>query len=181
MTRTNLETIFEKLIAASARKDVPTIEALLDKNVVWQGVQQEFVCHNREEVLEVLRGFMDMDFLIEHMELVNAGDRVVLSLRARGIPGSPGGRGQVFRSSLFAKGRSFASRTSRGVKMRCWRQGRARRPGARAPGSGWCRTTPAVPPAGAPAPWAGSPGTGGASRTLRARPSRGPRRGGCSR
>jgi ketosteroid isomerase-like protein len=132
MKRTNLEIIFERLIASAARKDEATIEELLDQKVVWEGVRPDLVCHDRKEALDVLRGGMDMDFLINRMELLDAGDKVVLSLQAPGLPDpqATGIAGQIHQVFSFRDGRvvhirDFLSRTealeAAGVGESAWR------------------------------------------------------------
>jgi ketosteroid isomerase-like protein len=61
--------------------------------VVHQGVLPELVCNNRREVLHnVQRGFARDDFRVDRLELIDAGERVVVGLagpRFREVPWAP--------------------------------------------------------------------------------------------
>ena len=88
----NLELIFDHLNARRSR-DLARLESQFDPSVVHQGVLPELVCHNREEVLEnVERGFSRDDFGVERLELIDAGERVLVGLagpRFREVPWAP--------------------------------------------------------------------------------------------
>jgi ketosteroid isomerase-like protein len=92
MTQANLEIVFDHLNARRSH-DLARLESQLDPDVVHQGVLAELVCNNRDEVLvNVRRGFARDDLGVERLELVDAGDRVVMGLagpRFREVPGSP--------------------------------------------------------------------------------------------
>ncbi len=69
------------LLDARRRHDIAAVTELLDPDVVHQGVSDELVCHNRDEVLHnVRRSFHHADESIDHLELVAAGDSVILGL-----------------------------------------------------------------------------------------------------
>jgi hypothetical protein len=61
--------------------------------VVHQGVLPELVCHNRSEVLDnVRRSFARSDFGVDHLEMIDAGERIVVGLagpRFREAPWPP--------------------------------------------------------------------------------------------
>ncbi|MGH7722921.1 MAG: nuclear transport factor 2 family protein [Candidatus Dormibacteria bacterium] len=81
MSETALETVFDHL-HARRRRDIAAVASGLDPHVVHQGVEPELVCHGREQVLERVRhsfGPRD-DSGIDWLELVAAGDRVVVGL-----------------------------------------------------------------------------------------------------
>lgn len=92
MTEANLELVFDHLWARRSR-DLARVESQLDPNVVHQGVLPELVCNNRDEVLaNVQSGFARIGFGIDRLEMVDAGDRVVVGLagpRFRELPGTP--------------------------------------------------------------------------------------------
>jgi ketosteroid isomerase-like protein len=92
VTVANLELVFDHLYARRSR-DLARLESQLDPNVVHQGVLPELVCNNRDEVLaNVQRSFARADFGVDRMELIDAGDRVVVGLagpRFRDVPGAP--------------------------------------------------------------------------------------------
>jgi len=88
----NLELIFDHLNARRSR-DLARLESQFDPGVVHQGVLPELVCNNRQEVLEnVQRGFSRDDFGVDRLELIDAGERVLVGLagpRFREAPWAP--------------------------------------------------------------------------------------------
>jgi ketosteroid isomerase-like protein len=68
------------LVEARRHHDIDAVTALLDPGVVHQGVTEELVCNNRDEVLHnVRRSFQRADG-VDHLELVSAGDSVILGV-----------------------------------------------------------------------------------------------------
>jgi hypothetical protein len=45
----NLETVMIDFFGALRRGDFDVAAALLDPNIAWQGLREEWVCHGREE------------------------------------------------------------------------------------------------------------------------------------
>jgi ketosteroid isomerase-like protein len=95
-TTGNLEIIFSDWIDALRRGDLDAVEARLAAEVVHQGVRDELVCAGRDAVLARLRRRAANPPEVTALELVESGDHVVLSLRARGI-GVPMGDGEQAR------------------------------------------------------------------------------------
>jgi ketosteroid isomerase-like protein len=98
VTQANLELVFDHLYARRSR-DLARLESQLDPNVVHQGVLPELVCNSRDEVLAMVqRQFARPDFGVDRLELIDAGDRVVVGLagpRFREVPGGPV-NGQIY-------------------------------------------------------------------------------------
>ena len=92
MTQANLEVVFDHLNARRSH-DLGRIESQLDPNVVHQGVLPELVCNNRKEVLEnVRRGFARDGLGVDRLEMIDAGNHVVVGLagpRFRDVPWAP--------------------------------------------------------------------------------------------
>jgi hypothetical protein len=114
----NLEFVFDHLNARRSR-DLARLESQLDPHVVHQGVLPELVCNNREEVLHnVQRGFSRDDFGVDRLELIDAGERVVVGLagpRFRDVPWAPL-NGQIYvvytiRDGRIAAMEDFLTRT----------------------------------------------------------------------
>lgn len=107
MTEANLELIFDHLDARRSR-DLARLESQLDPDVVHQGVLPELVCNNRDEVLaNVQRSFARTDFGVDRLEMIDAGDRVVVGLagpRFRDVPGAPID-GQIYMVYTLREGR----------------------------------------------------------------------------
>lgn len=91
MTEPPMQVVFA-LLDARRRRDIDAVAALLHPHVVHQGVTDELVCNSRDQVLDNVRSsFQQRDDGIEHLELVDAGERVVLGLagpRFRDVPGA---------------------------------------------------------------------------------------------
>jgi ketosteroid isomerase-like protein len=92
MSEANMELVFDHLNARRTR-DLARLESQLDPDVVHQGVLPELVCHNRAEVLDnIRRSFRRDGFGVERLEMVDAGDHVVVGLagpRFRDVPWAP--------------------------------------------------------------------------------------------
>ena len=92
MTQSNVEVVFDHLYARRTR-DLARLASQLDPDVVHQGVLPELTCHNRDEVLaNVHRGFAREGLGIERLELIDAGERVVVGLagpRFSDVPWAP--------------------------------------------------------------------------------------------
>jgi ketosteroid isomerase-like protein len=103
----NLEIIFDHLNARRSR-DLARLESQFDPRVVHQGVLPELVCNNRQEVLEnVQRGFSRDDFGVDRLELIDAGERVLVGLagpRFREVPWAPL-NGQIYVVYTIREGR----------------------------------------------------------------------------
>jgi ketosteroid isomerase-like protein len=81
----NIEIIFADWLDAMRRGDVETMAARLAPDVVHQGIRDEWICRGRDEVLQMVRARAGRVPPVEALELVAAGDRVVMSVRGRGI------------------------------------------------------------------------------------------------
>jgi len=51
----NLETVMIDFLGALRRGDFEAAAGLLDPDVSWQGLREEWVCHGREEVVDTFR------------------------------------------------------------------------------------------------------------------------------
>jgi ketosteroid isomerase-like protein len=83
--RSNIEIIFSDYLDATRRGDMDTVAARLAPEVTHRGVRADLICPNRESVLERMRSRSMQLPDVEAIELVAAGDRVVMSVRAAGI------------------------------------------------------------------------------------------------
>jgi ketosteroid isomerase-like protein len=96
MTQANLEVVFDHLNARRSR-DLALLTSQLDPDVVHQGVLPELLCNNRDEVLaNVRRGFAREDFGVDRLELIAAGDRVVVGLAGPRFDEVPWLKGQLY-------------------------------------------------------------------------------------
>ena len=89
MSDAALATVFDHF-AARRHRNIEAIRAGLDPDVVHQGVLPELVCTGRDEVLARVRStFEQDDFGVERLELIAAGDSVIVVIagpRFREIP-----------------------------------------------------------------------------------------------
>jgi ketosteroid isomerase-like protein len=63
---------------ALRRGDFDAAARLLDREVSWQGLREEWVCHGREEVLDTFRWALEGRREIDGIEFTRAGEQVVL-------------------------------------------------------------------------------------------------------
>jgi ketosteroid isomerase-like protein len=95
--RSNIEIVFSDWLDAMRRGDLERMEAVLAPDVKHIGIVPEWECGNREQVLENVRNRGSGVPAVEALELVAAGEHVVMTIRAPEIGPSPDGtaRGQA--------------------------------------------------------------------------------------
>jgi ketosteroid isomerase-like protein len=81
----NLETVMIDFLGALRRGDFETAAGLLDPDVSWQGLREEWVCHGPEEVVETFRWGLERRREIDALEFTRGGERVVLGARGPSI------------------------------------------------------------------------------------------------
>ncbi len=77
----NLETVLVDFLGALGHGDLDGVRALLDPDVEWQGLREEWVCKGPDEVMHWLGFGLEHRRDIEGFELIRAGDRVVMGAR----------------------------------------------------------------------------------------------------
>jgi ketosteroid isomerase-like protein len=82
MTETNGE-LARRGFEAALRGDLDVIRELLDANVKWHGGDPSSpgACHNREQALEFMRQARSRRRVGELIDVVDAGDKVVVIMR----------------------------------------------------------------------------------------------------
>lgn len=80
--RSNLEIIWTDWLDALRRGDLDALAARLAPEVTHRGVRADLICPDRDAVLASARARADRLPDVGAVELVAAGDRVVLSVRA---------------------------------------------------------------------------------------------------
>jgi ketosteroid isomerase-like protein len=103
----NLETVMIDFFGGLRRGDFEAASALLDSDVSWEGLREEWVCHGREEVIETFRRGLEQRRGVDALEFTRAGEQVVLGARGPGIAdleGEPLG-GQIFNVFTLRDGR----------------------------------------------------------------------------
>jgi ketosteroid isomerase-like protein len=132
-TPSNIEIIFSDYLDALRRGDLEALAARLAPEVTHHGVRADLVCPDRDAVLARLRSRSQRLPDVEAIELVAAGDRVVMSVRAAGIgqpmddADDPRGQASVvftLRDGLITRIQDYPSRaealTAAGAGVRQW-------------------------------------------------------------
>src|ERR671930_1705989 len=104
----NLETVMIDFFGALRRGDFEAAAALLDADVSWQGLREEWVCHGREEVIDTFRWALQERREIDALEFTRGGDRVVMGARGPGITevGGEPLEGQILNVYTLSTGRT---------------------------------------------------------------------------
>jgi ketosteroid isomerase-like protein len=103
----NLETVMIDFFGALRRGDFDAAAALLDPDVSWHGLREEWVCHGREEVIDTFRWGLEARREIDALEFTRGGDRVVIGVRGPSITevGDEPLEGQIFNVFTLRDGR----------------------------------------------------------------------------
>ncbi len=90
MSESNVELV-RRGYEAALRGDLDVIGELLDPDVTWHGGDPtaEGSCTNREEALEVMRQARARGGVGELVNVIDAGDRVLVIMRPPSVPGEP--------------------------------------------------------------------------------------------
>ena len=94
----NLEMVMIDFFGALRRGDFDAAAGLLDPDVTWQGLREDWVCHGREEVIETFRWGLDERREIDALEFTRSGEQVVMGARGPSITevGGEPLEGQIF-------------------------------------------------------------------------------------
>jgi len=103
----NLETVMIDFFGALRRGDFDAAAALLDPEVSWQGLREEWVCHGRDDVIKTFRWGLERRREVDALEFTRAGDQVVLGARGASISEVEGEplEGQIFNVFTLRDGR----------------------------------------------------------------------------
>ena len=81
----NLEAVMIDFFGALRRGELDAAARLLDPEVTWQGLREEWVCHGPEEVIDTFRWGLEHRREIDALEFTRGGDHVVLGVRGPSI------------------------------------------------------------------------------------------------
>jgi ketosteroid isomerase-like protein len=81
----NLETVMIEFLGALRRGDFDGAAELLDPDISWRGLREEWVCHGREEVIDTFRRALEQRREIDALEFTRGGEQVVLGARGPNI------------------------------------------------------------------------------------------------
>ena len=90
MAESNVE-LARRGYEAARRGDLDAVREFLDPDVMWHAGDPtaEYACHNREQALEFMRAAGARRSIAELVEVVEAGDKVVVIMRRGGEGGQP--------------------------------------------------------------------------------------------
>jgi ketosteroid isomerase-like protein len=88
MPATNVE-LARRGFEAALRGDLDAIAQLLDPDVKWHGGDPAAGCQNRDETLEFMRQALARRPTVELLDVIDAGDKVVVILRPPSDEGEP--------------------------------------------------------------------------------------------
>ena len=91
MTETNVERA-RRGFAAALHGDMEAVREFLDPDVTWHGGDPSAAgaCHGREQALEFMKHALGRRRIGELVDVVDAGDQVVVIMRPRSQNGEPG-------------------------------------------------------------------------------------------
>ena len=81
MKRHNIEFLWG-WFDALRRRDTESMASALDRDIVWQGVRPDLVCHGPDEVVDAFLAAYDATQRIDSLELLSGDDHLVLGVRA---------------------------------------------------------------------------------------------------
>ena len=91
----NIEIVWADWVDAIRRGDIERLARRITPTTVHRGVHPELICRNGAEVVENARSSSEQLPQVGAIELIAAGDHVVLGIRAPDI-GPEGEQGQIF-------------------------------------------------------------------------------------
>ena len=103
----NLETVIFDYLGALREGNREAVREVLDPNVTWQGLHEDWVCHGPDEVIETLQEGLRLRRDVAALEFVRAGSRLVMGVRGRSLD-EVGGEpldGQIFNVFTLSNGK----------------------------------------------------------------------------
>ncbi len=86
IARSNVEIVFAEWLDAMRRGDIERMTDALTPDAVHRGIRPEWMCHDRAEIIDMVSGRTGENLpQVDALELIGAGDHVVMSARGPGI------------------------------------------------------------------------------------------------
>jgi len=103
----DLETVLLDFLGAIRTADREAMRAVLDPDVTWQGLQEDWVCNGPDEVIETLQRERHRRRDVIALEFIRADDRVVMGVRGPALDevGGEPLNGQIFNVFTLINGR----------------------------------------------------------------------------
>ena len=119
MAARNIEIILGGLATAIRTQDPSHIQEFLAGELVWEGVEPGLRCDGPEQAMGVIQDrFAATPLTVDALEVIDAGQHVIVGLRGPGFNGIPG--------DLETVGQIYNVFTLRGGKVIRWRDYRTR-------------------------------------------------------
>jgi ketosteroid isomerase-like protein len=103
----NLEKVVFDFLGPLREGDQEAVRAVLDPNVTWQGLHEDWVCHGPDEVIQTFQEGLRHRRDVAALEFVRAGNRLVMGVRGPSLDevgGEPLG-GQIFNVFTVSNGK----------------------------------------------------------------------------
>jgi len=101
----NLETVMIDFLGALRRGDFEAAAGLVDPDVRWQGLREEWVCRGREELIDTFRWALEQRREVDALEFIRGGEQVVLGARGPNVGPIEEPLGQIFNVFTLRDGR----------------------------------------------------------------------------
>jgi hypothetical protein len=105
----NLQTLLTGVVDALRSRDPASVERLLDPELVWEGAMPGARCSGRQEAMHLIAPRLAGGLPAPRaVEVIDAGDRIVVGLQGpgwNGIPGDLATDGRVYTVVTFARGK----------------------------------------------------------------------------
>ena len=103
----NLETVLLDYLGAIRTGSQEAVRALLDPEVTWQGLHEEWACHGPDEVIKTLEEGLRLRRDVTALEFIRAGERVVMGVRGPALDevGGEPLEGQIFNVFTLRSGK----------------------------------------------------------------------------
>ncbi|HEX6488787.1 MAG TPA: nuclear transport factor 2 family protein [Candidatus Dormibacteraeota bacterium] len=82
----NLVALVSAWVTLLGKGDASELETLLDPEVVWQGLEPELVCKNRDEVMGLVKRFAARTPRLTRFDAQEIGDRVAVYVEGPDFP-----------------------------------------------------------------------------------------------
>ncbi len=109
MSARNIDIVLGGLAEAIRSRDPERIAEFLGPDLVWEGVEPGLRCDGRQQAMSIIRNrFAAAPLIVQAVEAIQAGQRVIVGLRGPGFNGTPGDLetvGQIFNVFTISDGK----------------------------------------------------------------------------
>ena len=109
MAARNIDIILGGLADAIRSRDPERFAEFLRPDLVWEGLEPGLRCDGRQQAMSVIRNrFAAAPLIVQAVEVIEAGQHVIVGLRGPGFNGTPGDLetvGQIFNVFTLSDGK----------------------------------------------------------------------------